>query len=185
MTGNKRCTAAQRAGWNGGSLVPKTAAFAAPETRRERPFGPVKFAGLSRYREAPVMAGAEAGPVRAAQIEVVPRASLVLGMFRGRFCLSKGNLMNANQLRESYLTFFEQRGPVLAGTFGVLVGGLVVSQFVPKLSYILPLSMDKIAMSLLQGQPLSLPMIYELITAGLFSVLFMVAALWRFSDEEF
>jgi hypothetical protein len=82
-------------------------------------------------------------------------------------------------------TFFEQRGPVLAGTFGILVGGLVVSQFVPKLTYILPLSMDKIAMSLLQEQPLSLPMMYELITAGLFSVLFIIAALWRFSDEEF
>jgi ABC-2 type transport system permease protein len=82
-------------------------------------------------------------------------------------------------------TFFEQRGPILAGTFGVLVGGLVVSQFLPKLSYVLPLSMDKIAMSILQGQPLSLPMMYELITAALFSILFMVAALWRFSDEEF
>ncbi|HSK67254.1 MAG TPA: ABC transporter permease [Anaerolineales bacterium] len=82
-------------------------------------------------------------------------------------------------------TFFEQRGPVLAGTFGILVGGLIVSQFVPKLTYILPLSMDKVAMSLLQGQPLSMPMMYELITAGLFSILFMVAALWRFSDEEF
>jgi len=28
-------------------------------------------------------------------------------------------------------------------------------------------------------------MIYELITAALFSVLFTVAALWRFEDEEF
>lgn len=82
-------------------------------------------------------------------------------------------------------TFFEQRGPVLAGTFGILVGGLVVSQFLPKLTYILPLSMDKIALSILQGQPLSLPMMYELITAGLFSLLFTVAALWRFGDEEF
>lgn len=82
-------------------------------------------------------------------------------------------------------TFFEQRGPVLAGTFGVLVGGLVLSQFLPKLTYILPMSMDKIAMSIMQGQPLSLPMMYELITAGLFSVLFTVAALWRFGDEEF
>ncbi|HSL30363.1 MAG TPA: ABC transporter permease subunit [Anaerolineales bacterium] len=82
-------------------------------------------------------------------------------------------------------TFFEQRGPILAGTFGVLVGGLVVSQFLPKLTYILPLSMDKIALSILQGQPLSLPMMYELITAGFLSVLFTVAALWRFGDEEF
>jgi ABC-2 type transport system permease protein len=82
-------------------------------------------------------------------------------------------------------TFFEQRGPILAGTFGVLVGGLVVSQFLPKLTYILPLSMDKIVMTIIQGQPLSLPMMYELITAALFSVLFTVAALWRFGDEEF
>jgi ABC-2 type transport system permease protein len=80
---------------------------------------------------------------------------------------------------------FEDRAPVLAGTFGVLVGGLIVSQFVPNVRYILPLSMDQIAMALMQGQPLSLPMIYELITAALFSVLFTVAALWRFADEEF
>ncbi len=67
----------------------------------------------------------------------------------------------------------------------LLVGGLVVSQFVPNVRYILPLNMDQIAMALLLGQPLSPPMIYELITAALFSVLFTVAALWRFEDEEF
>jgi len=82
-------------------------------------------------------------------------------------------------------TFFEQRGPLLAGTFGVMIGGLIVSQFVPKLSYILPLSMHQIALAILQGQPLSPAMGYELITAGLFSALFTVAALWRFGDEEF
>jgi ABC-2 type transport system permease protein len=82
-------------------------------------------------------------------------------------------------------TFFNERGPVLAGTFGVLVGGLVVSQFFPKLNYILPLSMDKVALMIVQGQPLPQPMVYELITAALFSVLFTVAALWRFEEEEF
>ncbi len=81
--------------------------------------------------------------------------------------------------------FFEARSPVLAGTFGVLVGGLVVSQFVPNVRYILPLNMDQIAMALMLGQPLSPPMIYQLITAALFSVLFTVAALWRFEGEEF
>jgi ABC-2 type transport system permease protein len=82
-------------------------------------------------------------------------------------------------------TFFSERGPVLAGTFGVLLGGLIVSQFFPKVSYILPLSMDKVALMILQGQPLSQAMMYELISAVLLSVLFTVAALWRFEEEEF
>ena len=84
-------------------------------------------------------------------------------------------------------TFFDQRGPVLAAAFGLMFGGLILAQLLPdlKLGYILPVSMDKIALSLVQGQALSPAMLYALITAALFSVLFTVAALWRFGDEEF
>lgn len=83
--------------------------------------------------------------------------------------------------------FFNQRGPVLAVAFGVMFGGLIFAQMLPdlKLGYILPVSMDKIAVSIAQGQALSSAMQYALITAALFSILFTVAALWRFSDEEF
>jgi ABC-2 type transport system permease protein len=79
---------------------------------------------------------------------------------------------------------FDQRGPVLAGTFGVLIGGLILTQFVPKLAYILPLSMDKAATALLQQQPLPSALSFELISAGLFSILFIVAALWIFEEAE-
>jgi ABC-2 type transport system permease protein len=79
---------------------------------------------------------------------------------------------------------FDQRGPVLAGTLGVLIGGIIVSQFVPKLGYILPLTMDRAAMTLLQQQPLPLALGFELISAGLFSLLFLVAALWKFEEAE-
>jgi ABC-2 type transport system permease protein len=79
---------------------------------------------------------------------------------------------------------FDQRGPVLAGTFGVLIGGLILTQFVPKLAYILPLSMDKAATTLLQQQPLPSALSFELISAGLFSILFILAALWIFEEAE-
>lgn len=82
-------------------------------------------------------------------------------------------------------TFFQHRGPILAGTFGVLLGGMILAQFWPILGDILPLNMDRVAMAVLQGQELSPAMGYQLITAAFFSFLFIVAALWRFGDEEF
>lgn len=79
---------------------------------------------------------------------------------------------------------FEQRGPVLAGTLGVLIGGIIFSQFVPKLGYILPLTMDRIAMTFIRQEPLPSALGFELISAGLFSILFIVAALWKFEEAE-
>lgn len=82
-------------------------------------------------------------------------------------------------------TFFNHRGPILAGTFSVLLGGMILTQFWPKIGDVLPLNMDRVALAILQGQQLSSAMEYKLITAALFSVLFIVASLWRFGDEEF
>jgi ABC-2 type transport system permease protein len=79
---------------------------------------------------------------------------------------------------------FEQRGPVLAGTLGVLIGGIIFSQFVPKLGYILPLTMDRVAMTFIRQEPLPSALGFELISAGLFSILFIVAALWKFEEAE-
>lgn len=45
--------------------------------------------------------------------------------------------------------------------------------------------MDRVALAVLQGQELSSAMEYKVITAALFSLLFIVASLWRFGDEEF
>ncbi len=82
-------------------------------------------------------------------------------------------------------TFFNHRGPILAGTFSVLLGGMILAQFWPKIGDVLPLNMDRVALAILQGQQVSAAMQYKLITAALFSLLFIVASLWRFGDEEF
>lgn len=82
-------------------------------------------------------------------------------------------------------TIFEQRGAVLGIAVGVLLGGLIASQFTPLVSYFLPVSMPAIAQALAQGQPLPTIAISELIAVGAWSVLFALVALWRFGREEF
>jgi ABC-2 type transport system permease protein len=129
----------------------------------------VAIPGLVAYGEILVASGQAAPPLAYVQALLVMLLTLT-------FYTTLSLMLGA---------FVGDRAPLLAGTFGVLVGGLVVSQFVPNARYILPLSMDQVAMALVLGQPLSASMIYELITAALFSLLFTVAALWRFEDEEF
>lgn len=80
---------------------------------------------------------------------------------------------------------FEQRGPVLGIAFGLMFGGLIASQFAPQLAYVLPLNMDKISLAVAQGQPLPAIAISQLITCAVWSVLFVVLALWRFERVEF
>jgi ABC-2 type transport system permease protein len=82
-------------------------------------------------------------------------------------------------------TIFEERGAVLGIAVGVLLGGLIASQFTPLVSYFLPVKMPDIALALMQGQPLPVIAISQLVTAGVWSVLFTIVALWRFNHEEF
>ena len=82
-------------------------------------------------------------------------------------------------------TIFEQRGAVLGIAVGVLMGGLIASQFSPLVSYFLPVKMPDIALALMQGQPLPTIAISQLITAGAWSILFTLVALLRFRREEF
>jgi ABC-2 type transport system permease protein len=82
-------------------------------------------------------------------------------------------------------TIFEQRGAVLGIAVGVLMGGLIASQFTPLVSYFLPVKMPDIATALMQGQPLPTIAISQLITAGAWSILFTIVALLRFRREEF
>jgi hypothetical protein len=79
---------------------------------------------------------------------------------------------------------FEQRGPVLGIAFGLMFGGLILSAFVPGLTYILPLNMDKIAVAAVQGQDLPAQAIAQLISTAILSLLFTLIALWRFQHEE-
>ena len=81
-------------------------------------------------------------------------------------------------------TIFEQRGAVLGIAVGVLLGGLIASQFTPLVSYFLPVKMPDIAIGLMQGQPLPTIAISQLIAAGAWSLLFTFVALLRFRREE-
>ena len=82
-------------------------------------------------------------------------------------------------------TIFEQRGSVLGIAVGVLLGGLIASQFTPLVSYFLPVKMPDIALGVMQGQPLPMIAVSQLITTGVWSMLFTIVALLRFGREEF
>lgn len=82
-------------------------------------------------------------------------------------------------------TIFEERGAVLGIAVGVLLGGLIASKFTPLVSFFLPVTMPDVALELMQGQPLPVIDISQLVTAGVWSLLFTIVALWRFSHEEF
>jgi ABC-2 type transport system permease protein len=80
---------------------------------------------------------------------------------------------------------FEQRGPVLGIALGLLIGGLIASQFSPQISYILPVNMQDIAGAVAQGQLLPTVAISQLIATAAWSLLFAGVALWRFGRLEF
>ena len=82
-------------------------------------------------------------------------------------------------------TIFEQRGAVLGIAVGVLLGGLIASQFTSLVSYFLPVNMPEIAGALMQGEPLPTIAVSQLITVGAWSILFTLVALLRFRREEF
>jgi ABC-2 type transport system permease protein len=82
-------------------------------------------------------------------------------------------------------TLFEQRGPVLGIALGVLIGGLIASQFSPQISYILPVNMQDIAGLLAQGQPLPTVAISQLVATTVWIILFIGVALRRFGRLEF
>lgn len=82
-------------------------------------------------------------------------------------------------------TLFEQRGPVMGIALGLLIGGLIASQFSPQISYILPVNMQDIGGVLAQSQPLPAIAISQLIATAAWSLLFAAVALWRFARLEF
>lgn len=80
---------------------------------------------------------------------------------------------------------FEQRGALLGIAVGVLLGGLIASQFTPLVSYFLPVNMADIALAVVQKQPLPLAAVSQLVATGVWSLLFTSVALWVFGREEF
>lgn len=79
---------------------------------------------------------------------------------------------------------FESRGAVLGIAFGLMFGGLILRNFIPPLFYVLPLSLDGIALSVVQGMPLPAIFVSQLLATAILSVVFILVALWRFQDIE-
>jgi ABC-2 type transport system permease protein len=80
---------------------------------------------------------------------------------------------------------FESRGPVMGIAFGILIGGNVISSFIPQIAYLLPVTMDSIAQSFVLGMPMPTLFTSQLISAAILSVVFILVALWRFQRIEF
>jgi ABC-2 type transport system permease protein len=79
----------------------------------------------------------------------------------------------------------ESRGPVIGVAFGIMLGGMLLSNFIPYIAYILPVTMDKVAQVLLMGMPLPAMMVSQLISTAVLSIIFILVALWRFQHREF
>ena len=80
---------------------------------------------------------------------------------------------------------FESRGPVLGIAFGIMLGGALVRSFIPPILFVLPLSMDGIALMVMQGVPLPVMAISQVISAAVLSIVFNLVAIWRFQHKEF
>jgi ABC-2 type transport system permease protein len=97
---------------------------------------------------------------------------IMLGLF---FYLSLVILLGA---------LFESRGPVLGIALGIMFGGLLIRNLIPQILYVLPSSMDSIALMVVQGVPLPAMFVSQVIAAAVLSIVFTLAALWRFQHTE-
>jgi ABC-2 type transport system permease protein len=79
---------------------------------------------------------------------------------------------------------FESRRTVLGGVFAVLFGCSIMKSLIPQIGYILPTSMEGIALSVFLGIPLPAMLVWQVISAAVLSILFILVALWRFRQIE-
>jgi ABC-2 type transport system permease protein len=103
----------------------------------------------------------------------------------GPFLAGEGVILLALFFYVSLLgVLFESRWPVLGITLGVFFGARIMVNFFPPISYVLPLGMDGIAFSFMQGMPLMAWAVSELIATAVLSIVFILVALWRFQHIE-
>jgi ABC-2 type transport system permease protein len=79
----------------------------------------------------------------------------------------------------------ESRGPVLGISFGIMLGGMLLSNLVPYIAYVLPVTMDKVAQVLVIGMPLPVMFVSQVISTAVLSIVFILVALWHFQHKEF
>lgn len=83
-------------------------------------------------------------------------------------------------------TLFNARGPVSAIGLGFLFGGQIFPNFLPAwATLIFPWKLSELAPALALGQPLPLGWPIPLIATAIWTVVFVIIALWRFGREEF
>ena len=68
--------------------------------------------------------------------------------------------------------------------FGIFLGGMLLRNFIPQILYVLPLSMEGIAMAVVMGMPLPAMFVSQVISTAVLSVVFILLALWRFQHIE-
>lgn len=79
---------------------------------------------------------------------------------------------------------FESRGTIMGIAFGIMFGGMILKNFIPPVVYVLPVTMDAIGLMILLGMPLPAMLVSQLICAIVLSIVFVLAALWRFRHSE-
>ncbi len=83
-------------------------------------------------------------------------------------------------------TLFAARGAVTGIGLTLVVGGLILPNFLPEwVMSIMPWGLPRAAFALTTGQPLPPQMVTALIVTAIWTVIFMFVALWRFGREEF
>ena len=83
-------------------------------------------------------------------------------------------------------TLFNGRGPVSAIGLGFLFGGQIFPNFLPGwVTLIFPWKLSELAPALALGQPLPPGWPIPIIATAVWTVVFIVIALWRFGREEF
>jgi ABC-2 type transport system permease protein len=79
---------------------------------------------------------------------------------------------------------FDSRRPVLGGVFGVLFSCSIMKSLIPQIGFILPTSMEGVALSVFLGMPLPAMLVSQVISTAVLSILFILVALWRFQQIE-
>ena len=82
-------------------------------------------------------------------------------------------------------TFMRSRGAVSGTAIGVLFGGLIMPAFFPWLIEFTPFGLTAAAAQAARARPLPPELWQPVLVTALWTLLFVLAALWRFDREEF
>jgi ABC-2 type transport system permease protein len=127
------------------------------------------------------------GVVFYAQLSLYEKTPLAVGPFVAVMVIQSLHLFYFLTMTLMLGTFFSSRGPVIGIALAVLIGQDIVAQLLarplPWLHLILPQELMVNASLVANGKPVDSWV--PVIVTSIMSVLFIVAAIWRFEREEF